>query len=95
MHQGKIAEMQTDEGKTLAAVFPVYLHALTGKGVHVLTFNDYLARQDTRWMGPAYEFLGLKTLARWTTGGNRSKENRSNSKDYRRPTPGHKESPSR
>ena len=60
LHQGKLAEMQTGEGKTLAAVFPVYLNALTGKGVHVLTFNDYLARRDTLWMGPIYEFLGLR-----------------------------------
>jgi len=59
MHQGKLAEMQTGEGKTLAAVLPVYLEALIGKGVHVLTFNDYLARRDAQWMGPIYEFLGL------------------------------------
>lgn len=59
MHQGKLAEMQTGEGKTLAAIFPVYLNALTGNGVHVLTFNDYLARRDAQWMGPIYEFLGL------------------------------------
>jgi len=59
LHQGNIAEMQTGEGKTLAAVMPVYLNAMTGKGVHVLTFNDYLARRDAGWMGPIYEFLGL------------------------------------
>jgi len=59
MHRGNLAEMQTGEGKTLAAVLPVYLDALTGKGVHVLTFNDYLARRDAQWMGPIYEFLGL------------------------------------
>jgi preprotein translocase subunit SecA len=59
LHQGKIAEMQTGEGKTLAAVFPAYLNALSGKGVHVLTFNDYLAKRDAQWMGPVYEFLGL------------------------------------
>lgn len=59
MHQGKIAEMQTGEGKTLTAVFPVCLSALSGKGVHVLTFNDYLARRDAQWMGPVYKFLGL------------------------------------
>lgn len=59
MHQGKLAEMQTGEGKTLTAVFPVYLNALSGKGVHVLTFNDYLARRDAQWMGPVYKFLGL------------------------------------
>ncbi len=59
MHQGKLAEMQTGEGKTLAAVLPAYLNALTGRGVHVLTFNDYLARRDAAWMGPVYRFLGL------------------------------------
>ncbi|HEX7511453.1 MAG TPA: hypothetical protein VF335_09150, partial [Chitinivibrionales bacterium] len=60
LHEGKIAEMQTGEGKTLTAVFPAYLNALTGKGVHVLTFNDYLAGRDARWMGPVYAFLGLR-----------------------------------
>jgi preprotein translocase subunit SecA len=60
MHQGKLAEMQTGEGKTLTAVFPAYLSALSGQGVHILTFNDYLARRDARWMGPIYQFLGLK-----------------------------------
>ena len=59
LHRGKIVEMQTGEGKTLAAVMPAYLNALTGKGVHVLTFNDYLAHRDAEWMGPIYEFLGL------------------------------------
>ncbi len=59
LHQGKLAEMQTGEGKTLVAVLPAYLNALTGKGVHVLTFNDYLARRDAQWMGEIYEFLGL------------------------------------
>lgn len=59
MHQGKLAEMQTGEGKTLTAVFPTYLNALSGEGLHVLTFNDYLARRDAQWMGPVYEFLGL------------------------------------
>ncbi len=59
MHQGKLIEMQTGEGKTLVAVLPAYLNALTGQGVHVLTFNDYLARRDAGWMGPVYEFLGL------------------------------------
>lgn len=59
MHEGKIAEMQTGEGKTLVAVFPAYLNALPGKGVHIHTFNDYLARRDAAWMGPVYEFLGL------------------------------------
>ena len=59
LHQGKLAEMQTGEGKTLAAVLPASLEALTGQGVHILTFNDYLARRDARWMGPLYAFLGL------------------------------------
>nr|WP_275935254.1 accessory Sec system translocase SecA2 [Abyssisolibacter fermentans] len=59
LHQGKIVEMKTGEGKTLAGVMPAYLNALTGKGVHILTFNDYLARRDAQWMGPVYEFLGL------------------------------------
>ncbi len=57
--QGKLAEMATGEGKTLAAVAPVFLHALAGRGAHVLTFNDYLARRDASWMGPVYERLGL------------------------------------
>jgi preprotein translocase subunit SecA len=56
---GKVAEMATGEGKTLAAVAPVFLHTLAGRGAHVLTFNDYLARRDARWMGPVYERLGL------------------------------------
>jgi len=59
MHQGKLAEMNTGEGKTLVAVFPAYLNGLTGKGIHILTFNDYLARRDAAWMGPVYKFLGL------------------------------------
>jgi preprotein translocase subunit SecA len=59
LYQGKLVEMQTGEGKTLAAVAPVSLHALAGSGVHVLTFNDYLARRDAAWMGPVYERLGL------------------------------------
>jgi len=59
LHQGKIAEMQTGEGKTLAATLPVYLNALTGKGVHVITVNDYLAKRDTIWMGQIYHALGL------------------------------------
>jgi preprotein translocase subunit SecA len=59
LHQGKIAEMKTGEGKTLAAALPVYLNALTGKGVHVVTVNDYLARRDAEWMGAIYRFLGL------------------------------------
>ena len=59
LHQGKISEMSTGEGKTLVATLPVYLNALVGKGVHVVTVNDYLARRDMSWMGPVYEFLGL------------------------------------
>ena len=59
LHQGKIAEMGTGEGKTLVAVLPSYLNALTGQGVHVVTVNDYLARRDRQWMGPIHEFLGL------------------------------------
>jgi preprotein translocase subunit SecA len=59
LHQGKIAEMRTGEGKTLAATLPVYLNALAGKGVHVVTVNDYLARRDADWMGRLYGFLGL------------------------------------
>jgi preprotein translocase subunit SecA len=59
LHQGKIAEMKTGEGKTLVSTLPVYLNALTGKGVHVVTVNDYLARRDANWMGPIYRFLGL------------------------------------
>ena len=59
LHQGKIAEMKTGEGKTLAATLPVYLNAVTGKGVHVVTVNDYLARRDSEWMGAIYRFLGL------------------------------------
>ncbi|TCT05882.1 protein translocase subunit secA [Tepidamorphus gemmatus] len=59
LHEGKIAEMKTGEGKTLVATLPVYLNALTGKGVHVVTVNDYLARRDADWMGEIYRFLGL------------------------------------
>ena len=59
LHQGKIAEMKTGEGKTLVATLPAYLNALTGKGVHIITVNDYLARRDTEWMGQIYRFLGL------------------------------------
>ena len=59
LHQGKIAEMATGEGKTLVATLPVYLNALTGKGVHVVTVNDYLAKRDATWMGVVYEYLGL------------------------------------
>ncbi len=59
LHQGKIAEMKTGEGKTLVAVAPVYLNALAGKGVHVVTVNDYLASRDSEWMAHVYTWLGL------------------------------------
>src|SRR5215217_5414850 len=59
LHNGGIAEMKTGEGKTLVATAPVYLNALAGKGVHVVTVNDYLARRDSEWMGRIYKFLGL------------------------------------
>ena len=59
LHQGKIAEMQTGEGKTLVATLPVFLNALTGKGVHLVTVNDYLAKRDSAWMAPLFEFHGL------------------------------------
>ncbi len=59
LHQGNIAEMQTGEGKTLVATLPVYLNALAGKGVHIVTVNDYLAKRDSEWMGPLYQFHGL------------------------------------
>jgi len=59
LHQGKIAEMKTGEGKTLVATLPAYLNALEGKGVHIVTVNDYLAKRDAEWMGPIYKFLGL------------------------------------
>jgi preprotein translocase subunit SecA len=59
LHEGKIAEMATGEGKTLVATLPVYLNALTGKGVHIITVNDYLAKRDAQWMGPVYASLGL------------------------------------
>lgn len=61
LHQGRIAEMKTGEGKTLVATLPAYLNGLSGKGVHVVTVNDYLARRDKEWMGQLYEFLGLTT----------------------------------
>src|SRR5580693_6266934 len=60
LHRGKIAEMKTGEGKTLVATLAVYLNALEGKGVHVVTVNDYLAKRDSEWMGQIYRFLGLK-----------------------------------
>jgi preprotein translocase subunit SecA len=63
LHRGKLVEMQTGEGKTLAAVLPACLNALAGRGVHILTFNDYLARRDAAWMGPVYRFLGFSVAA--------------------------------
>ena len=59
LHQGRIAEMKTGEGKTLVATLPAYLNALSGKGVHIVTVNDYLARRDSEWMGKVYRFMGL------------------------------------
>ena len=59
LHEGKIAEMKTGEGKTLCATLPLYLNALEGKGAHVVTVNDYLARRDADWMGEIYRFLGM------------------------------------
>ena len=61
LHQGRIAEMRTGEGKTLTEILPAYLNALTGKGVHIITVNDYLAGRDCQWMGQVYDFLGLTT----------------------------------
>ena len=59
LHQGRIAEMKTGEGKTLVATLPAYLNALSGKGVHIVTVNDYLAKRDSEWMGKLYRFMGL------------------------------------
>ena len=59
LHKGTIAEMRTGEGKTLVATLPLYLNALAGKGAHLVTVNDYLARRDARWMAPIYNLLGL------------------------------------
>ena len=59
LHQGRIAEMKTGEGKTLVATLPAYLNALAGKGVHIVTVNDYLAKRDSEWMGKVHRFLGL------------------------------------
>ena len=59
LHEGNVAEMKTGEGKTLVATLPVFLNALTGNGVHVVTVNDYLAKRDSEWMGPLYMFNGL------------------------------------
>jgi preprotein translocase subunit SecA len=61
LHEGSVAEMKTGEGKTLVATLPVYLNALEGKGVHVVTVNDYLAQRDAGWMGQVYSYLGLST----------------------------------
>jgi preprotein translocase subunit SecA len=61
LHEGDIAEMKTGEGKTLVATQPLYLNALTGEGVHLVTVNDYLAKRDAEWMGPVYEKLGLRS----------------------------------
>ena len=69
LHQGNIAEMKTGEGKTLAATMAVYLNALLGRGTHVVTVNDYLARRDTSWMGQIYNFLGLKVSCLQQLGG--------------------------
>src|SRR5260221_13974415 len=74
LHRGAVVEMQTGEGKTLAAVMPVYLNALTGRGLHVLTFNDYLARRDAEWMGPIYRALDLSVD--WIDGGRARAERR-------------------
>ena len=60
LHEGRISEMRTGEGKTLVGTLPTYLNALTGQSVHVVTVNDYLARRDANWMRPLYEFLGMK-----------------------------------
>src|SRR3954469_25612490 len=61
LHEGNVSEMKTGEGKTLVATLPVYLNALTEKGVHVVTVNDYLAQRDAGWMGQVYDFLGMST----------------------------------
>ena len=66
LHDGKVAEMRTGEGKTLAATLPAYLNALTGKGVHIVTVNDYLAKRDAQWMAPIYAFLGLTVASNLT-----------------------------
>ena len=80
LHQGRIAEMRTGEGKTLVATLPVYLNALTGKGVHVVTVNDYLAKRDSEWMGKLYKFLGLSRVSNSKNGSR--KEKRSISSRY-------------
>ena len=61
LHQGKIAEMKTGEGKTLVSTLPAYLNSLTGKGVHIVTVNDYLAKRDSEWMGKVFNYLGVST----------------------------------
>ena len=61
LHQGKIAEMKTGEGKTLVSTLPAYLNSLSGKGVHIVTVNDYLAKRDSAWMGKIFNFLGAST----------------------------------
>jgi preprotein translocase subunit SecA len=66
LHEGRIAEMKTGEGKTLVATLPVYLNALAGRGVHVVTVNDYLAKRDSEWMGEIYNFLGLRSASSCT-----------------------------
>ncbi|HPP75636.1 MAG TPA: preprotein translocase subunit SecA, partial [Armatimonadota bacterium] len=63
LHQGRIAEMRTGEGKTLTATLPLYLNALEGRGAHLVTVNDFLAKRDARWYGPIYHFLGLTVAA--------------------------------
>ena len=65
LHEGKISEMRTGEGKTLVATLPAYLNALTGRSVHIVTVNDYLAKRDAQWMGAIYEFLGMRP-ASWS-----------------------------
>ena len=61
LHSGKIAEMKTGEGKTLVSTLPAYLNALNGKGVHIVTVNDYLAKRDSEWMGKVFNYLGIST----------------------------------
>ena len=69
LHEGKVVEMRTGEGKTLVATMPVVLNALMGRGVHVITVNDYLAKRDCQWMGPIYHFLGLSVAVIQNAGG--------------------------
>ena len=72
LHQGRIAEMKTGEGKTLVSTLPAYLNALSGKGVHVVTVNDYLARRDSEWMGKVHRFMGLRRPDRPRSGQRRT-----------------------